>query len=141
MHRNYLSIDDISEFLNTVVSWAKMQNDIDGVALIGSYARNIARTDSNINILILSTNPSRYRSDLGWLHAFGNVMSIIKDEYGKELSLHVQYFNSHEVEFLITVSAWYGISKHYELNNDISDQIKILYDPKLLSNQVVLNLG
>jgi predicted nucleotidyltransferase len=39
------------------------------VALVGSHARGTARADSDIDLIVLTTDPQRFRADTAWLRA------------------------------------------------------------------------
>jgi len=123
------SIKDIQNFLTQVTHWAKNQEDIKGIALVGSYSRGTANKDSDVDLVILAKNHKNYLSDLTWLNQFGNNYLIKKEKYGKVTSLHVQYINSHEVEFGITTSAWTKTPPDRGTVEVIQDGIQILYDP------------
>lgn len=120
---------DIQNFLTQLVHWAKNQEDVKGIALVGSYARGTANKDSDIDLIILAKNHKNYLTDLAWLNQFGNYHLIKKERYGKLTSLHVQYIDNHEVEFGITTSAWTKIPPDRGTAKVIQDGIQILYDP------------
>jgi hypothetical protein len=43
--------------LQIIVDWAKKQPTIQAVAVVGSHARGAARADSDIDLVLLATNP------------------------------------------------------------------------------------
>ena len=61
----------IREFLDEFISWASQQPDVQGVALVGSYARGAARDDSDIDLVILTEQPQTYLDDISWIERFG----------------------------------------------------------------------
>jgi len=54
-----------------VTRWASRRSDIRGLALVGSHASNRARPDSDLDLLLLATEPKRYLEDTSWVSAFG----------------------------------------------------------------------
>jgi uncharacterized protein len=48
------TIEHIHEFLDAFVHWASVQEDKQAIALVGSYARGAARTDSDIDLVLLA---------------------------------------------------------------------------------------
>lgn len=56
------------------MSWARLRGDVRAAAVIGSRARSLKPADrwSDVDILILATNPRRYLSDVSWLQTLGN---------------------------------------------------------------------
>ncbi len=73
--------EKIASILNQVVKWAETLNDIYSVALVGSQARGTARIDSDIDLIILTSNPSSYRKSQTWLEGINwqKVGSTVKN--------------------------------------------------------------
>lgn len=55
--------DHIKDFITAFTSWAFTQPDILAVALVGSYAREAAKEDSDIDLVVLANGPTRYVED------------------------------------------------------------------------------
>jgi predicted nucleotidyltransferase len=66
-------VDRVKHFLADFVQWASTQNDIQGVALVGSYARNTATADSDVDLVILTKEPNQYLRNKDWTRLFGKV--------------------------------------------------------------------
>jgi predicted nucleotidyltransferase len=62
--KKYQSIERI---LQVVVAWATAQPEIRAIALVGSHARGIARPDSDIDFMLLATDPESFRADTKWV--------------------------------------------------------------------------
>ena len=97
------TIDDIRDFLDIFIPWASDQVDVQGIALVGSYARGAAREDSDIDLVVLTYQPGKYLGDLLWIERFGTVDKHQTEDYGKLISLRVWYQNGAETEFGITI--------------------------------------
>jgi predicted nucleotidyltransferase len=104
---------------------------------VGSYSRGTANKDSDIDLVILAKNHKNYLSDMMWVNQFGDYRLIKKEKYGKVTSLHIQYLNSHEVEFAITTSAWTKVPPNRGTVEVIQDGIQILYDPHHLFQKII----
>ena len=100
------TIDDIRHFLTPFVAWASEQSDVQAVALVGSYARGAARDDSDIDLVILTDQPTKYLDDFNWIERFGAVEKHATEDYGKLISVRVWYHDGMEVEYGITTSDW-----------------------------------
>jgi predicted nucleotidyltransferase len=100
------TIEHIRDFLDTFVPWASSRPDVQAIALVGSYARGAARDDSDIDLVILTHQPSKYLDDTQWMKRFGIVEKHQTEDYGRLTSIRVRYQNRIEVEYGITMPAW-----------------------------------
>lgn len=92
--------DHIRDFLNAFVHWASLQEDVQAIALVGSYARE----DSDIDLVILTNQPRKYLDKLNWIENFGALLKSQIEDYGKLTSIRVWYQNGQEVEYGITMA-------------------------------------
>jgi uncharacterized protein len=56
---------ETKEIIDRVTRWAAGRHDVVGLLLVGSCARNAARPDSDIDLVLLTTDESQY-SDNAW---------------------------------------------------------------------------
>ncbi|WP_338020703.1 nucleotidyltransferase domain-containing protein [Streptomyces sp. TR1341] len=54
---------EVREFLDRLTRWAATREDIVGLLLVGSYARGAARPDSDVDVVLLTTDPAPYLTD------------------------------------------------------------------------------
>jgi predicted nucleotidyltransferase len=80
-------IRQIRGFLDDFVAWSSARPDVQGVALVGSYARGAARDDSDIDLVLLTTQPRKYLDDPTWIGRFGTVEKQQLEDYGRLTSL------------------------------------------------------
>jgi uncharacterized protein len=92
--------------INSVVSWSKTRDDILGFAVVGSYARGDARPDSDVDLVIVCSDPSKYLDDTAWVANFGAAQQTCLEDWGLVQSLRVLYRHGLEVEFGVTSSEW-----------------------------------
>ena len=57
----------IEHIIRTVLAWATAQPKIRAVALVGSHSRGAARPDSDIDLVLLVTDPQGFRADPAWI--------------------------------------------------------------------------
>jgi predicted nucleotidyltransferase len=122
------TIEDIREFLNTFVTWASRQPDVQGIALVGSFARGAAHEDSDIDLVILTDQPHPYLEDMQWIARFGIVEKVQTEEYGKLISIRVWYENGPEVEYGITRPDWAALPLDAGTQRVISDGMMVLFE-------------
>lgn len=138
--RENFSIHGISDFLNQIIVWAKENKSILGLALVGSYARNQARKDSDIDLVILISDSAKYILNYEWVKQFGDIEKIRQVNYGAVTSWHVHYKNAYEVEFGITSPSWADIPAEQGTREVVTDGIVILFDPKELLSKLMASL-
>ena len=57
----------IEQIIRTFLAWGIVQPKIRAVALVGSRARGAAHQDSDIDLVMLVTDPQGFRADTTWL--------------------------------------------------------------------------
>jgi predicted nucleotidyltransferase len=96
----------ISVFLSRVTHWAEGHSDILAVILVGSQARGDAKLVSDIDLVIICSDPNHYLKDADWVHEFGIPVRKKIEDWGKVTSLRIGYEDLLEVEFGITNEEW-----------------------------------
>ncbi len=127
-------------FLSQVVRWAETRSEVLGVALVGSHARGQARPESDIDLVLLTTNPTYFIQNSAWVEAFGPVQSISVEDYRLLTSLRVFYADGPEVEFGLTTPQWAALPLDAGTRRVLSDGHQILYDPHGLFVQAARGL-
>jgi len=122
------NIEHIRDFLDAFVTWASNQADVQGIALVGSYARAAGRDDSDIDLVILTDQPSKYLADLTWIERFGVVEKHQNEDYGKLISVRVWYQNGAEVEYGFTTPDWAAAPLDAGTSRVISDGMIVLFE-------------
>lgn len=98
----------VYRFLQEFKDWASKQENILGAVLVGSYARDAAKETSDIDLVIITKNPSFYLDDNSWMEQLGEIKRDgIKDEdWGLVKTKRVFYENGIEAEFNIATEEW-----------------------------------
>ena len=129
------NIEHVRAFLDDFVAWAAAQPDVQGIALVGSYARGAAREDSDVDLVILTNQPRKYLDDLEWIERFGTVDRQQVEDYGKLTSLRVWYQNGREVEYGITAPDWAAVPLDAGTRRVIGDGMTVLFERGNLLSQ------
>ncbi|HSL47236.1 MAG TPA: nucleotidyltransferase domain-containing protein [Anaerolineales bacterium] len=124
--------EDIRNFLNPFVAWASEQADVQAIALIGSYAREEAREDSDIDLVILTDQPQKYLENVKWTERFGAIEKQQTEDYGKLISLRVWYRDGAEVEYGITTPDWATMPLDAGTHKVIADGMIVLFERGML---------
>ncbi|MEH0468871.1 nucleotidyltransferase domain-containing protein [Streptomyces sp. B21-097] len=69
---------EMSSVMDRVTRWSADRSDVAGLLLVGSCARGEPRSDSDVDLLLLSTTPDRYAADDAWLRelSLGEVVRV-----------------------------------------------------------------
>jgi hypothetical protein len=100
------SLQQANKFIKQFTGWASARADILSVALVGSHARNAAREDSDVDLVIIADEPQDYLTHDKWIGIFGFVAKQQIEDYGMLTSLRVWYESGLEIEYGFTAPAW-----------------------------------
>jgi predicted nucleotidyltransferase len=123
-----MKIETVNQFLSDVTEWASNQPDIQTLALIGSYARNAATETSDVDLVLIVTDPNRYLQDTSWVQQFGTVKEQQTENYGLLISIRVWYTDGREVEYGITDERWSAIPLDEGTRRVIADEMRVLFE-------------
>jgi predicted nucleotidyltransferase len=118
----------VSILLDRVIAWARSQLTVTGVALVGSQARGEARPDSDIDLVLLCTEPQGFLHDTSWIQHFGEVEACLTEDWGLVTSLRVYYQHGLEVEFGLTSLVWAELPVDAGTKSVVANGMRILLD-------------
>lgn len=101
--------DQRRSVLQKFCDWALGEDDIEGVLLVGSYARGNARPDSDVDLVVIAEPPNDYIADTKWLEQCGTVVRIQREDYGNLRSVRVHFREAGEFEFGFSSPAWVSV--------------------------------
>ena len=95
---------------DAIARWVEARPDLKSLALVGSWACNVARPDSDIDLLVLADDPAAYRSPRNWLapalpQSFRVLSERIAD-YGAVWSCHAMLAPDVELELSFGPLTW-----------------------------------
>jgi predicted nucleotidyltransferase len=96
----------VARLILDVEAWAAARPDVLGVALVGSHARQAARPDSDVDLVIVCQSPAAFVQDLEWMRAFGQPKRTALEDWGRVTSVRAWYADGLEVEFGIADRDW-----------------------------------
>jgi predicted nucleotidyltransferase len=99
-------MDEVRPFLGRLVVWAQDRPGLEAIALVGSRARGEAGADSDVDLILIHSNPEALLENRDWVAAFGVPSVIEKEDWGKVTSLRVFYQEGLEVEYGVADNEW-----------------------------------
>lgn len=116
------------DFIEKTKEWAVNEPFVEAVILVGSYARGTQKADSDIDLVILTSNKQYYIDNTQILSAFGPIDRSNIEFYGECTSIRIWYKNGLEVEFGLVPLTWIDLPLDKGTERALSDGYKILID-------------
>ena len=130
-----MRVDQVAEFIQDFIAWVSSQPNIQGVALVGSYARNAATESSDVDLVILAKNPEQLILSASWVNLFGEVSRQQTEDYGALTSIRVWYSDGKEIEYGITNENWADVPLDPGTQQVMSDGMRVLFERKPVLSQ------
>lgn len=118
----------VDQFLDEFTAWAAAQPDIQAVALVGSHARNAARPDSDVDLVVIAEQPELYVQNTGWIERFGRVERQQTEDYVKLISVRAWYADGREIEYGLTDPSWAALPLDPGSQQVIADGMRVLFE-------------
>jgi uncharacterized protein len=99
---------EYTEVCNSVVGWARGRADMMGVAVVGSWARSEPRMDSDIDLVILTTDKAAFTLDEDWVSvAVSQPAELVRtQEWGPLTERRIRVASGLEIEFGFAPPNW-----------------------------------
>jgi predicted nucleotidyltransferase len=118
----------VERLIQEVQTWAENQPDVLGVALVGSYARQAAKPDSDVDLVIVCKSPSAYLENATWTAAYGRPLRTEREDWGRVTSVRVWYADGLEVEFGLADASWAAAPLDEGTRRVAQDGLIIVFD-------------
>jgi predicted nucleotidyltransferase len=123
-----LSADKIEQFLQEITNWAFLRSDILALAVVGSQARGAAPPISDLDLVLICTDPAQYLQNTDWVSQFGDAAKRQVEDYGLLTSLRVWYRDGPEVEFGLTDERWSALPLDEGTRRVIEDGMRVMFE-------------
>jgi predicted nucleotidyltransferase len=125
-------------FIKLVTEWVSNHGSFNGLLLVGSHAHGAPRPDSDIDLVLLTDDDSKWIEDHRWAEKFGKVKSTTSENWGVVRTVRVFFAQGSEVEFNFAPLSWSSVDPiDPGTFRVISDGAKILYDPNAALKQLI----
>lgn len=126
-----LGNEEVRALLSRVRDWAATRSEVHAVALVGSWARNAAGTDSDVDLVFLVDEPDAYLAYEEWAHEIGASTIIRTRSWGAVTERRLSLFSGLEVDVGIASVSWASITPvDAGTARVVTDGIEIVYDPE-----------
>ncbi len=143
-----LSKDRVDLILAALVEWTGRRSDLLAVALVGSWARGEPEPGSDLDVLLLTANPGRFRSsaawvdEIGWQRAQCKVVDWQDRRYGVVWSRHLRLDPAGEFEMSFAWPSWADTDPiDPGTRRVVSDGFSVLSDPADLFGRLLAAVG
>jgi hypothetical protein len=106
-----------------------MNEDVLGLAIVGSYARGEQNSASDVDVCLFVESPKRFFDDQEWVDNFGRLDTKKVENWGVVQTLRVFYRDGFEVEFNYCDLNWAKIPVDPNTYKVVADGMDILFDP------------
>ncbi len=120
--------EHIRIFFNQINAWSESQLNIIAIALVGSFIRGEATELSDVDLVIITSNPEAMINNPAWIENFGRPLKINYEDWGKVQSIRAHYPNGLEVEFGITGMNWLAQPIDEGTASVIEDGIQVVFE-------------
>jgi predicted nucleotidyltransferase len=120
---------DVEDLIVRITRWSADRDDVLGLLLVGSRARNAARPDSDIDLVLLTEDTARYANDT-WADELGLGEPTRVRSWGPITERRFLTEAGLEVEINIGSPDWANVDPvDPGTRRVVTDGVRILYDP------------
>lgn len=133
-----LSAESLDVLLQRVATWAATRSDIRAVALVGSYARGTPTDQSDIDLVMLTTNPDEYIQQDNWVDELHIGDPIVTKDWGAITERRLRRGDGLEIEVGIGIPEWASLDPiDPGTRKVVTDGLRPLHDPDDLLLHIV----
>lgn len=115
--------------LQRLVALADRRADVSGLALVGSWARGAPRPGSDLDVVLLTDEPSRYVEDDDWLREVGGARLVRTAAWGAITERRFALPGGMEVELGVGTPSWASLDPlDRGAAEVVAGGLRVLYD-------------
>lgn len=116
------------KFIKDITEWGYIEDFIEAIVLVGSYARGTNKPTSDIDLCILTSNKQEILDNPDVFKRFGDIKRIETEYYGAVTSLRIWYVDGFEVEYGLALPSWIFVPLDEGTQNVLDDGYQVLVD-------------
>jgi hypothetical protein len=116
-----------------ITAWAQLQADVQGLALVGSYAYGRPRMASDLDIVLVTADKKRYVSGVEWAGSMDRRPRLIRcQEWGPLTERRARLSSGLVVELGVVTRGWLSAPLDPGTARVLRDGCRVLHDPENL---------
>lgn len=120
------------------MAWAPARPDVRAIAFVGSWARDEARAESDLDIVLLTDTPGAYVEDDGWIVELGASGVVRTMRWGAITERRIALPSGLEVDVGVGEPSWASTTPvNPGTRRVVSDGMRVLHDPDGLLRALV----
>ncbi len=128
----------IDIFLKDIKKWAKKEELIESIIVVGSYARGTYKVTSDIDLIIITSDKEKMLKNQTFVDLFGEIKKSQIEYYGACTSIRVWYKDGKEVEFGIVSTSWIEKPLDKGTIKVLRDGFKVVIDKKGYFKNIII---
>ena len=120
----------LERFLSKLKTYGEDTSYIESIVLVGSYANGREKEDSDIDIVIITSNKASMIKNPNFINEFGNIAKKQIEYYKACTSIRSWYKDGKEIEFGIVDSSWIKPPLDKGTYNVLSNGYEVIIDKK-----------
>ncbi len=123
---------EVAELLERAAAWAAARGDVVALALVGSWARDGADPDSDVDLIVLTGSPALYTAGDEWIERLAPGATLVRTgEWGPIVERRLVLPSGLEVEVGIGRRSWAETSPvEPGTRRVVRDGLRALHDPQ-----------
>jgi uncharacterized protein len=122
---------EVEAFVGAAAAWAAERDDLVAAAIVGSWARNEAREDSDVDLVLLTKRPSAYTDCEAWIHGLApGARLVATGDWGAIIERRLRLPSGLEVEVGVGRPSWADTAPvDVGTRTVVRDGLRPLFDP------------
>ncbi len=121
---------EVDALLARLVALARRRSDMHALALVGSWARDAPRGDSDVDLVLLTRSPATYIDGEDWLAEVGGIAPVTTATWGVITERRFTVGGGLEVDLGVGSPAWASVAPlDAGTRRVVTDGMRPLHDP------------
>jgi uncharacterized protein len=130
---------EVEAFERSAAAWAEARADIRAAAIVGSWARDAAREESDLDVVLLTTQPAAYTDHDDWIAGLAPGAGLVRTgNWGPIVEHRLKLPSGLEVEVGVGLPSWADASPvDPGTRRVVRNGIRAIFDPEGLLARLI----